>query len=93
MQVFLAALNEMKVHFVFWLVRLLLLWRAEGQFQRMGKAWIAIWEQKHNTSISTFIRSQTRIGMALAFLTWAVMLITLLVLGRNWTLLQFLLLH
>ena len=93
MQIFLAALKEMTVHFVIWSFGLLLLWIASGKTRKIDQLWIARWEQKHNAPISTFARSWTKALRALAFLKWAVMITALLVLGWNWGLLQFFLMN
>lgn len=92
MQIFLAALKEMTVHFVIWSLGLLLLWMANGKVRRIDQAWIATWEQKHNLPISTFIRSWTKVFKALTFLKWAVVIAAVLILTWNWSLLQFFLL-
>jgi len=89
MQIFLAALKEMRVHLGIWSFGLILLWIANRKVQRIDRAWIARWEQRHNAPISVFVRSWTKVFKVLTFLKWAVMITTVFVLAWNWHVVQF----
>lgn len=89
MEILLAALKEMLFHFAIWSFALLLLWINNRQVRRIDHGWIAMWEQKRNAPINTFVRSWTKVIKLLTFLKWALMISTFLVLAWNWSILQF----